>query len=72
MNKDKNDIKGSSAGILEQCMGARNRVGIGFSHRPARLNRLAESIPGNRFLVSLQIYKFCLKIRNRGGMESKA
>jgi hypothetical protein len=37
---------GSSAGIFRQSMGARNRVGIGLSHRPARLHRLAESIPG--------------------------
>ncbi len=37
-----------SAGILEQFMGARNRVGIGLSCRPAWLwlHRLAESIPG--------------------------
>ncbi len=27
-----------------------NRVGIGLSHRPARLHRLAELIPWNRFL----------------------
>jgi hypothetical protein len=26
-------------------MGARNRVGIGLSYRPARLHRLAELIP---------------------------
>jgi hypothetical protein len=31
----------TSAGILEQSMGARNRVGIGLSNRPARLHRLA-------------------------------
>jgi hypothetical protein len=31
--------------FLEQSMGARNRVGIGLSTRPARLHRLAESIP---------------------------
>ncbi len=36
----------SSAVILEQSMEARNRVGIRLSHRPARLHRLAESIPG--------------------------
>jgi hypothetical protein len=30
--------------FLEQSKGARNRVGIGLSHRPARLRRLAESI----------------------------
>jgi hypothetical protein len=32
-----------SAGILEQSMGAKNRIGIGLSYRPARLHRLAES-----------------------------
>jgi hypothetical protein len=34
------------AGILEQSMGARNRVGIGLPYRPARLHRLAESFFG--------------------------
>ncbi len=34
------------AGIFEQDMRARNRVGIGLSYRPARLHRLAEAIPG--------------------------
>ena len=29
-----------SAGILKQAMGARNRVGIGLSYRPARMHRL--------------------------------
>jgi hypothetical protein len=38
----------SCAGILEQSMGARNRVGKGLSHRPVRLHRLAESIPGQK------------------------
>jgi hypothetical protein len=33
------------AGILDQSMGARKRVGIGLSYLPARLRRLAESIP---------------------------
>jgi hypothetical protein len=41
---------GSRAGIFKQCMGPRNRVGIGLSYRPARLHRLAEFIPWNRFL----------------------
>jgi hypothetical protein len=36
-----------------QSMGARNRVGIGLSYRPARLHRLVESIPGP--LKSLKI-----------------
>ncbi len=31
-----------SAGILEQSMRARNRVGIALSYRPARLHRLAK------------------------------
>jgi hypothetical protein len=36
----------STVGIFEQSIGARNQVGIGFSYRPARLYRLAESILG--------------------------
>jgi hypothetical protein len=44
-----------SAGIFEQSMGARNRAGIGLSYRPARLHRLAESNPWNRFLGSLKV-----------------
>jgi hypothetical protein len=43
------------ARILEQSMWVRNRVGIGLSFRPARLHRLAESIPWNRFLGFLNI-----------------
>ncbi len=39
------------AGILKQSIGARNRVGIGLSYRSARLHRLAEFIPWNRFLT---------------------
>jgi hypothetical protein len=35
-----------SAGTFKQSMGARNRVGIWLSYRPARLLRLAEFIPG--------------------------
>jgi hypothetical protein len=31
-------------GILEQSPGARNRVGIGLSYRPAGIHRLVESI----------------------------
>jgi hypothetical protein len=34
------------AGIFKKSMGTRHRVGIGLSYRPARLHRLAESIPG--------------------------
>ncbi len=43
------------AGILEQSIGARNRVGIMLSYRPARLHRLTESIPWNRFLGFLKV-----------------
>jgi hypothetical protein len=38
-------VEKNKAGIFKQSMGARNRVGIGLSHRPARLHRLAEFIP---------------------------
>ncbi len=41
---EKTAFRGISVGILTQFMGARNRVGIGLSCRPARLHRLAESI----------------------------
>jgi hypothetical protein len=34
-------------------MEARKREGIGLSYRPARINRLAESILWNRFLGSI-------------------
>jgi hypothetical protein len=43
------------AGIFKQSMGARNQVGIRLSYRPARLHRLAEFIPWNRFLGSINI-----------------
>ncbi len=36
-------------------MGARNRIGIGLSYRPARLHRLAELVPWNRFLGSINV-----------------
>jgi hypothetical protein len=45
------------AGIFKQSMGARNRVGIELSYRSARLHRLAEFIPWNRFLGSIQLHK---------------
>ncbi len=43
------------AGILEQSIKDRNRVGIGLSYRLDRLHRLAESISWNRFLGSLKV-----------------
>jgi hypothetical protein len=60
---------GSLYGILEQSMGARNRVGIGLSYRPARLHRLAEFIPWNRFLGSKIVYKNGLATY-AGGVDS--
>jgi hypothetical protein len=50
-----------SAGIFKQSIGARNRVGIGLSHRPDRLQRLAELVPLNRFLGSIKVEKFGLR-----------
>ncbi len=43
------------AGIFKNAMGARHRVGIGLSYRPARLHRLAELMHGNRFLGSINV-----------------
>jgi hypothetical protein len=48
------------AGIFKESMGARNRGGIGLSYRPARLHRLAEFIPWNRFLGSINVLKYGL------------
>jgi hypothetical protein len=41
-------------------MGARNRVEIGLSYQPARLHRLAEFIPWNRFPGSINVSKYAL------------
>jgi hypothetical protein len=41
------------AGFFKHSMGARNRLVIGFSYQPARLDRLAEFITLNQFLGSL-------------------
>ncbi len=49
-----------SAGILEQSMGARKRVGIGLSYRLVRQHRLAESIPG--LLKNLKLGPYILYI----------
>ncbi len=45
------------AEIFKQSMGARNRLGIGLSYRPARLHSLAEFVPWNQFLGSLKSLK---------------
>ncbi len=44
-----------SDGILEQSMEASDPVEIGLSYLSARLHRLAEWVPWNRFLGSLTI-----------------
>ncbi len=61
-----------SAGLLEQYMGARNRVGISLSYRLVRLlSSLAESIPWNRFLGSLKVCKYHLGLRFTLGNNDK-
>jgi hypothetical protein len=48
--------EGVQFGSFKQSMGARNPTGIELSYRlAARLYRLAESIPRNRFLVSIKV-----------------
>ena len=51
-------------------MGARNRGGIGLSYWPARLHRLAEFIPRNQFLSSLNVYKYGLSATLASGIGS--
>jgi hypothetical protein len=41
--------------FFKQSMGARDRVVIGLSYRPAWLHRMAEFIPWNRFLGSINV-----------------
>jgi hypothetical protein len=48
-------LNNNRGGIFKQSMGARSRVGLGLSYRPARLHRLAEFIPWNRFLDSINV-----------------
>jgi hypothetical protein len=50
-----NYASGIGAGILGQSTGARNRVVMGLSQRPAMIHRLAESIPYKQFLGSLKV-----------------
>jgi hypothetical protein len=61
--------KSTCAENFEQSMGARNLEKKGLSYRPARLQRLVESIPWNRFLGSIKVQKYRLwfeKIRQGG------
>ncbi len=46
--------------FLNNLWGARNRVGIGLSYRPARLHRLTKLISWNRFLGYLKVSKLGL------------
>jgi hypothetical protein len=39
-------------------------------YRPARQHRLAESIPRNRFLGSINVYKYKLRCRKGAGRRS--
>jgi hypothetical protein len=65
-----------SPGILEQSMGARNRVGIGLSYRPARAGIFKQSVgAGNRVGIGLSyrparaaIFKQSMGARNRVGI----
>jgi hypothetical protein len=45
----------SSSGIFKHSMGAWNRVRIGLLYRTARVQRLAELLPWNRFVGSLKV-----------------
>jgi hypothetical protein len=47
-----NSVLINRAGIFQQSIGARNRVGIGLSYRPARIHKLAELVPWNGVLGS--------------------
>ncbi len=49
------------AGISKESMRDRNRGGIGLSYRPARLHRLAELMPWNRFRGSINVEKYGLR-----------
>jgi hypothetical protein len=53
------------AGLFEQSVGARNQEGIGLTYWLARLHRLAELIPWNRFLGSLKVKKFRLSLKGK-------
>ncbi len=57
------------AGIFKKSMAARHRVGIGLSYRPVRLNRLAELMPWNRFMGSINVQKYGLR-SERGTEEA--
>jgi hypothetical protein len=48
-------IEENRAVIFKKSMGARHRGGIGFSYMPARLHRLAEFIPWNRYRGPINI-----------------
>jgi hypothetical protein len=62
------------AGIFKKSMGTRHRVGIGLLYRPARLHRLAEFIPWNRFRGPIHVQKYqlcspCVQQYSRVGMR---
>jgi hypothetical protein len=43
------------AGIFKESMGAKKQGGTGLSYRAVRLHKLAEFIPWNRFLGSINV-----------------
>jgi len=51
----RNPVSGLRAGIFKEFIGARNGGEIGLLYRPARLHRLAEFIPWDRFLGSINV-----------------
>jgi hypothetical protein len=53
-------FEGARARIFKEAMGARNRGGRGLLYRPARLHRLAEFIPWNRFRGPIHVQKYQL------------
>ncbi len=55
---------------FKQSMCARNRVGIGLLYLPAGLHRLEELIPWNRFLGSLKLKKFRLRLARGEGSRA--
>ncbi len=58
------------AGIFKEAMGARNRGRRGLSYRPARLHRLAEFIPWNRFRGPIHVSKYgSWKVHSMHGMR---
>ncbi len=67
-----------STSLIKPCWNFRtiyggwDRLGIGLSYRPTRLQRLAESIPWNWFLGFLKFYKLGLRSLGDVGVSPSA